>query len=103
MVTKAIENRRMRMLPVDEVTFDLLKKYLGENSFSGENNKIFRINLHRAWQIIRDCADRADLPKLINPATGKMHNVSPHKLRDAFAVHAMKTEWKPLQLLSQHP
>ena len=28
---------------------------------------------------------------------GKVHNVSPHRLRYAFAVHAMKTEWRPLQ------
>ena len=28
--------------------------------------------------------------KLINPETGKVHNVSPHRLRDSFAVHAVK-------------
>jgi len=26
----------------------------------------------------------------VNPETGKVHNVSPHKLRDAFAIMAMK-------------
>jgi integrase/recombinase XerD len=29
---------------------------------------------------------------IINPETGKLHNVSPHKLRDAFAVHAVKQD-----------
>jgi integrase/recombinase XerD len=65
---------------------------------------IFGINRHRAWQIIRDCAERAQLPKLINPETGKVHNVSPHKLRDAFAVHAVKLDdsGDGLRLLQEH-
>jgi len=32
------------------------------------------------------------LPRLVNPETGKVHNVSPHRLRDAFAVNAVKTD-----------
>ena len=65
---------------------------------------IFGINRHRAWQIIRDCAERAQLPKLANPETGKVHNVSPHKLRDAFAVHAVKLDdsGDGLRLLQEH-
>ncbi len=27
---------------------------------------------------------------MLNPETGRVHNVSPHKLRDAFAVMAVK-------------
>ena len=46
---------------------------------------------HRAWQIIGACAEKAGLPKLINMESGKVHGISPHRLRDAFAVHAMKT------------
>ncbi len=44
---------------------------------------LFGINRHRAWQIVKECAQRAGLPKLVNPDTGKVHNVSPHRLRDA--------------------
>ena len=51
---------------------------------------LFGINRHRAWQVVRECAERAGLPNLINPETGRIHGVSPHRLRDAFAVHAMK-------------
>jgi integrase/recombinase XerD len=29
---------------------------------------------------------------LTNPETGKVRGVSPHRLRDAFAVHAVKTD-----------
>ena len=53
---------------------------------------VFGINRHRAWQIVSECAERADLPKLVNPETGKIHGVSPHKLRAAFAVHAVKID-----------
>ena len=30
--------------------------------------------------------------KLVNPETGKLHNVSPHRLRDAFAVMAVRRD-----------
>ena len=52
----------------------------------------FGINRHRAWQVVRECADRAGLPSLVNPETGKVHGVSPHKLRDAFAVMAVQRD-----------
>jgi integrase/recombinase XerD len=65
---------------------------------------IFGINRHRAWQIVRNCAERAGLPALVNPETGKTHGVSPHRLRDAFAVHAVKLDdsGDGLRLLQDH-
>ena len=65
---------------------------------------IFNINRHRAWQVICDCAEKAGLPKLINPETGRLHNVSPHRLRDAFAVHAVKLDdsGDGLRMLQEH-
>jgi len=65
---------------------------------------LFGINRHRAWQIIKECAELAGLPKLVNPETGKVHSVSPHKLRDAFAVHAAKTNdsGDGLRMLQEH-
>jgi len=92
--TKEREHRKMRTLPIDSDTLDLLKDYIKRGGPVREKDKllIFGINRHRAWQIIRDCAKTAGLPKLVNPETGKMHNVSPHKLRDAFAVHAMRLD-----------
>jgi integrase/recombinase XerD len=41
---------------------------------------------------------------LVNVETGKEHNVSPHKLRDAFAVHAVKLNdsGDGLRLLQEH-
>lgn len=53
---------------------------------------------------MKECAHRAGLPKLVNPETGRMHYVSPHRLRDAFAVHAVKTDstGDGLRLLQEH-
>jgi len=65
---------------------------------------IFGINRHRAWQVVKECAQRDGLPDLVNPETGKMHGVSPHRLRDAFAVHAVKLDdsGDGLRLLQEH-
>lgn len=90
--TREQEHRRMRTLPVDAETLKMVREYIerGGPIRKGDRLLVFGINRHRAWQIIRACADRASLPKLFNPETGKTRSVSPHRLRDAFAVHAVK-------------
>jgi integrase/recombinase XerD len=105
-ITQQQEHRRQRVLPVDEDTLKMLEQYIrrdGPVLRDGEK-LIFGINRHRAWQIVKCCAERAELPKLVNPDTGKVHNVSPHKLRDAFAVHAVKLDdsGDGLRLLQEH-
>ncbi len=94
-------HRRLRTLPVDSDTLEMLADFIKRDKTKG---LIFSINRHRAWQIITECSERAGLPKLVNPETGKMHNVSPHKLRDAFAVHAVKLDdsGDGLRLLQEH-
>ena len=70
-----------------------------------DNNKmLFNIHRGRAWQILKECAERAELPKIINPETGMLHNVSPHRLRDSFAVHAVKKDdsGDGLRMLQEH-
>ena len=105
-VAKEHEHRRLRTLPLDEDTLAMLKDYVKRDGPVKRRDKtlIFGINRHRAWQIVRDCAERAGLPKLINPEIGKTHNVSPHRLRDAFAVHAVKLDdsGDGLRLLQEH-
>jgi len=65
---------------------------------------IFGINRHRAWQIVKQCAEKAGLPQLVNPETGKIHHISPHKIRDCFAILAMKKDdsGDGLRLLQEH-
>ena len=105
-VAKEQEHRRMRTLPIDDNTLQTLRNYIQRGAPVPREGKrlIFGINRHRAWQIIGACAERAKLPKLVNTETGKVHNVSPHRLRDAFAVHAVKLDdsGDGLRMLQEH-
>jgi len=100
------EHRRMRTLPLDKDTLGILRDYIKRGGPVSRNGKklIFGINRHRAWQIVRECAERAGLPPLVNPETGRKRGVSPHRLRDAFAVHAVKVDdsGDGLRLLQEH-
>jgi len=100
------QHRRQRVLPIDRDTLKMLKEYIERGGPVLRDGKrlIFGINRHRAWQTIKQCAERAGLPKLVNPETGRVHNVGPHKLRDAFAVNAVKVDdsGDGLRLLQEH-
>jgi len=105
-VTREQQHRRMRTLPIDGDTLGLLKEYIERGGAIKQGGKrlLFGINRHRAWQIVKECAEKAGLPKLVNPETGREHGVSPHRLRDAFAVHAIRTDdsGDGLRLLQEH-
>jgi len=105
-LVKEQEYRRQRVLPIDDETLGMLKEYVRRGGPVLRDGKrlIFGINRHRAWQIVKKCAEKAGLPKLVNPETGKIHNVSPHCLRSAFAVHAVKLDdsGDGLRLLQEH-
>jgi integrase/recombinase XerD len=100
------EHRRLRTLPIDAKTVRMLRDYIKRGGPVTRNGAkfIFGINRHRAWQIIQDCAARAGLSPLVNPETGKVRGVSPHRLRDAFAVNAVKLDdsGDGLRLLQEH-
>jgi integrase/recombinase XerD len=104
--TEQQERRRQRVLPVDGDTLSMLKDYIRRGGPVVRDGKrlIFGINRHRAWQIVCGCAEKAGLPKLVNPETGTIHNVSPHRLRDAFAVHCVRLDdsGDGLRLLQEH-
>ena len=91
---------------MDSETLALLREYINRGGSVPKRGKrlLFSLSRHRAWQIIKDCAEKAGLPRLVNVETGKEHNVSPHKLRDAFAVHAVKLNdsGDGLRLLQEH-
>lgn len=93
-IRKEQEHIRQRMPQIDKETLGMLEEFVDRGGPVMRNGKrlIFGINRHRAWQIVKECAEKAGLPKLVNPETGRVHNVSPHKLRDAFAVNALKTD-----------
>ena len=105
-VAEAKEHRRMRTLPIDKITLQMLQEYIQRGGPMERNGRrlIFGVNRHRAWQVIKGCAERANLPALFNPETGKKRGISPHRLRDAFAVHAVKLDdsGDGLRLLQEH-
>ena len=105
-ITAELEHRRVRTLPLDRDSLNMLKEYIerGGPVKRGGKQLLFGINRHRAWQIIKDLAEKAGLPKLVNPETGRVHNVSPHRLRDGFAVNAVKVDdsGDGLRLLQEH-
>jgi len=106
-VTKEkLEQHRRRILPLDTETLKMFKEYIDRGGPVNRNGRlmIFGIHRFRAGQIVKQCALRAGLPLLVNPETGKMHNVSPHRLRDAFAVHAVKQDdsGDGLRMLQEH-
>jgi len=97
-------HRRVRTLPVDRPTLSMLEDYLADKASGDGQERIFKINRHRAWQIVRNCGRRAGLPDLRNPETGRRRGISPHRLRDAFSVRAMKIDdsGDGLRLLQEH-
>ncbi len=101
-----LEQHRRRMLPISPETLKILHEYIDRGGPVNRNDRllVFGINRHRVWQIIKQCAEKADLPHLVNPETGKEHNISPHRLRDAFAVHAVKYDdsGDGLRMLQEH-
>jgi len=93
-VQKNMQHQRMRTLPLDMETLLMLKSYIdrGGPVTRAGRRLVFGINRHRAWQIIRDCSRRAGVPQLVNPETGRTRGISPHRLRDAFAVMAVQKD-----------
>lgn len=104
MIRSQQERRRIRVLPIDKATLAMLKVYINTLPSDDDNSPVFQINRHRAWQIVRDCARKAGVPTLVNPETGRIRGISPHRLRDAFSVHAMKVDdsGDGLRLLQEH-
>ena len=97
-VEKAIaeekEHRRQRTLPIDRDTLALIREYIDRSGPVSTNGKqlLFGLSRGHAWKIVRDCADRAGLGYLVNPETGELRGISPHRLRDAHAIHAIKVD-----------
>ena len=106
MVAEEREHRRVRTLPVDRETLHMLQDYIqrGGPVTKGERQLLFGIGRGQAWRVVSECARRAGLGDLLNPDTGRRRGVSPHRLRDAFAVHAMKLDdsGDGLRLLQEH-
>jgi integrase/recombinase XerD len=109
-VEKAIaeeqEHRRQRTLPLDADTLEMIRDYIDRGGPVSSDGKqlLFGIGRWRAWQIVKECAIKAGLGELVYSESGKPHHVSPHRLRDAFAVHAVKLDGSTdsIRVLQEH-
>ena len=106
LVTEPREHRRRRMLPVDDDTLGLIKEYVAQDGPVTRNGRklLFGISRSHAWKLVTELASQAGLGELVNAETGKVHRVSPHRFRDAFAIHAVKVDdsGDGLRLLQEH-
>ncbi len=105
-VAEAQEHHRKRTLPVDEDTLKMLREYIDQGGPVGTNGKqlLFGLSRGHASRIVRECAAKAGLGPLVNPDTGEVRGISPHRLRDAFAIHAIKMDdsTDSVRLLQEH-
>jgi integrase/recombinase XerD len=100
------EHRRVRVLPIDAETLGMIRGYIDRGGPVSSDGKqlLFGIGRWRAWQIVKECAIKAGLGELVYSESGKVHHVSPHRLRDAFAILAVKKDdsGDGLRLLQEH-
>jgi integrase/recombinase XerD len=84
----------------------MLSEYITRGGPVGVNGHrlLFGLTREYAWLIIKNCASRAGLEKLVNRETGGVRGISPHRLRDAFATYAIKLDDSNngLRLLQEH-
>jgi len=93
-VQRERERRRLRSIPLDGETVEMLREYVrrGGPVVRGGRKLLFGVGRSRAWQLVKECAEKARLDTLVNPGTGRARHVSPHRLRDAFAVMAVQRD-----------
>lgn len=91
-VSKEKETRRLRKIPVDRDTLQLVREYIKKGGITEVHGKrmLFTISRQWAWHIVVECAERAGFNQLENPENEKLHHVSPHKFRDSYAINAIK-------------
>jgi integrase/recombinase XerD len=109
-VSKSIDQSKdeneFRSLPLDAKSLDMIKDYIdrGGTKKVGEKFQLFNITRQCAWKVVKDCAERAGLQGIINVKKQRVHHVSPHKLRDAFATNAANKDssMEALKKLQEH-
>lgn len=91
-VEQELERHRMRVIPISPSTVEMFKEGFKMSKSNSRDVPIFGITRSRAWQIIKELAEKVGIRGVVNPETGQIHHISPHKLRDAFAVMAVQVD-----------
>jgi integrase/recombinase XerD len=86
--------RRSRVVPLDAGTLELLREYVERGGPVLRDGELFLFEIARGRvrQIVRECARRARLRPLVDPDTGKRREVTPQRLREAFAVMQLRRD-----------
>ncbi len=95
------EMHRIRTIPLEKQTMERLMYFIRRDKTEG---LIFKIGRHQAQIVVRECAMRAGVEELVNPETGKSRGISPHRLRDAFAIMAVQHDDSTdgIRMLQEH-
>ena len=95
------EMHRIRTIPLEKRTMDRLVDFIHRDKTQG---LIFKIGRIQARKVVKDCARKAGVEELVNPETGKVRGVSPHRLRDAFAIMAVQHDdsTDAIRMLQEH-
>lgn len=100
-IRKEQEMHRIRTIPLEKQTMDRLVDFIRRDKTQG---LIFKIGRGHARKIVKDCARKAGVEELVNPETGKERGISPHRLRDAFAIMAVQHDdsTDAIRMLQEH-
>jgi len=98
---KEQEMHRVRTIPLEKRTMERLVDFIRRD---GTKGLIFKIGRIQAQSIVKKCARKAGVEDLVNPETGKGRGISPHRLRDAFAVMAVQDDdsTDSIRMLQEH-
>ncbi|MBA7672633.1 Tyrosine recombinase XerD [subsurface metagenome] len=98
---KEQEMHRIRTIPLEKRTMERLVDFIHRD---GTEGLIFKIGRTHAQIIVKGCAGRAGIGDLVNPETGKRRGVSPHRLRDSFAIMAIQQDdsTDAIRMLQEH-
>jgi integrase/recombinase XerD len=82
------EEHKIRTIPIDSKTLELLREFFESDDLIQKDGGglILRIGRTQAWRVIHDLAKKAKIGPLVNPNTGELRGISPHRLRDAHAT-----------------
>lgn len=87
------ESERRRLLRIDDESLSMLREYLAKRNT--KSDRVIPLTRQQVLYIVREAAEEVGIGKLLNPVTGKYHYVTPHRLRDSFAVYALSQNSSP--------
>jgi len=100
------QEHKVRTLPVDSETLTLLREFIDGDPLilRDGGGLIFRIGRVQAWRIINNLAKEAKIGPLVNPTTGELRGISPHRLRDAHATLMVRKDdsTDSIRMLQEH-